>query len=72
MGKHRNQFKEHPASKTLAKRLFRFRVMRNLTQAQFATLANLNDHSRVAYAESGASLRLDTLHKILRVLDGVA
>jgi len=72
MGKHRSTFKAHPASKTLKKRLLKFRALHNLTQAEFATRANLNDHSRVACAESGASLRLDTLHKILKVLDGAA
>ena len=69
---YRKASKEHPASKTLAKRLFRFRVMWNLTQHEFAKRANLTGHSIVARAEDGASLRLDTLHKILRVLDGVA
>ena len=72
MGKHRNLFKEHPASKALPKRLFKFRALRNLTQGQFAILAGLNDHSIIARAEDGASLRLSTLHKIIRVLDTVA
>jgi len=72
MGKHRSAFKKHPASKSLANRLLRFRAVKNLTQEQFATKANLSDRSLISRAEDGALLRLDTLHKILKVLDGAA